>query len=313
MQAAASTNALVEDLQPAHLIDRFKDKPPKLTAEQVEAYLKANGRKASSLLAAYRTSGDPVLLKEAMEKYPYDPQVAFEAVYARDLSPEERRRWLDTFEKSAPDNALANYVSALDFFKAGQIDQGVQELIVADGKQQFQDYLMDRVQDDEDAYLAAGYSVAEAKMLASTQVMLPYLKPLRDAVRDYLIPLANSYRQAGDEESAQAALQMGLNLGQRYGNGSPGFSINQLVGMAVENEALSAMDPNRPYGDNGQTVQDRLNQLAQQRAALKELGQQFEPLQQTMSDQDWISYLDRMKSLGDVAAMRWVISKYGQQ
>jgi len=115
-------------------------------------------------------------------------------------------------------------------------------------------------------------------------------------------------------ESAQAALQMGVNLGQRYGNGSPGEPlISQLVGLAVERMALSAMDPNSPYGDNGQTVQDRINQLAQQQAALRELGQQLEPLMQTMSDQDWINYRDRQMIFGGEAAMRWVVSKYGQR
>ena len=85
MQVTAQPNAPpTEDLQSTNVYARFKDKAPKLTAEQVEAYLKANGRKASSLLAAYRTSGDPALLKEAMEKYPNDPQVAFEAVFAKD-------------------------------------------------------------------------------------------------------------------------------------------------------------------------------------------------------------------------------------
>ena len=104
-----------------------------MTAGQVEAYLKANGRKASSLLAAYRTSGDPALLKEAMEKYPNDPQVAFEAAFDKDLSPEQQRQWLNTFKQAAPDNALANYLSARDYFKAGQMDQAVQELAAASG------------------------------------------------------------------------------------------------------------------------------------------------------------------------------------
>lgn len=316
MQATNPPSAsATEDLQPTNtnLYARLGHKEVKLSIEQVESYLKANRRNAASLLAAYRTTGNPALLEEAMEKYPNDPQVAFEAVFAKDLSPEQQRQRLNAFEQSAPDNALANYLSAGEYAKAGQTDQAVQEFIAADGKAQFQDYTLDRVQGDEEAYLAAGYSVAEAKSLAMAQVMLPFLKPLRDEARDYLIPLANSYRQSGDEQSAQAALQMGLNLGQRYGNGSPGeFLINQLVGLAIENMALSAMDPNKPYGDNGQTVQDQLNQIAQHRAALRELGQQWEPLMQKMSDQDWINYRDRQLIFGGEAAMRWVVSKYGQ-
>src|ERR1035441_10445806 len=57
MQTTAQPKALpAEDLQltNANLYARFKDKQPELTPAQVEAYLKANGRNASSLLAAYR-------------------------------------------------------------------------------------------------------------------------------------------------------------------------------------------------------------------------------------------------------------------
>ena len=88
----------------------------------------------SSLLAAYRASGDRGLLEEAMKSYPTDPKVAFEAVFTEDTSPEQRRQWLNTFEQMAPDNALANYLSARDYFKAGQTDQAVQELTSAAGK-----------------------------------------------------------------------------------------------------------------------------------------------------------------------------------
>jgi hypothetical protein len=30
-----------------------------------------------------------------------------------------------------------------------------------------------------------------------------------------------------------------------------------------------------------------------------------------MSEQDWISYLDRDKSFGEEAAMRWAVGKFG--
>jgi RNA polymerase sigma factor (sigma-70 family) len=313
MQAAAPPTELpAEDLQSTNLYDRFKDKELKLSAEQVEAYVKANGRKASSLLAAYRTSGDPALLKEAMEKYPNDPQVAFEAVSDEDLSPEQQRQWLNTFEKSAPDNALANYLSALNYFKAGQTDQGVQELAAASGKQ-FQDYTLDRVQDDEEAYLSAGYSAAEAGEIASFGLPVPQLAEIKQLGQD-LVDLGNAYRQAGDGASAQAAWQMAANLGQRYDAASAGEAvISQFVGLAVERMALSAMDPNSPYGGNGQTVQDRINQLAQQKATTRELGQQTELLMPTMSDRDWISYYNRWMIFGEPAAEQWLVNKYGQK
>ena len=313
MHITASTNAPAEDLQSTNLFARFKNKSPKLTAEQVEAYLKANGRKASSLLAAYRTSGDPALLQEAMQKYPNDPQVAFEAALDKNLSPEQQRQWLNTFEQSAPDNALANYLSALNYFNSGQIDQGVQELTATSGKQQFQDYTLNRVQDDEEAYLSAGYSAAEAEYLSTFQLALPQLGQVRQLGQD-LVDLGNAYSQSGDQASAQAVLQMAVNLGQRYFPSSAGEAvIDQLVGLAVERMALSTMDPNSPYGDNGQTVQDQLNQIAQQRAALKAPTQQIDSLLETMSDQDWINYINRWMIFGEEAADQWLVNKYGQK
>jgi hypothetical protein len=310
MQVTNPPSALAtEDLQPTNLYARL-DKSPKLTAEQVESYLKAARRNAASLLAAFRTTGNPALLEEAMQQYPNDPQVDFEAVFKEDSSPEQRRQWLDAFKQSAPDNALANYLSALDYFKAVQTDQAVQELIAADGKPQFQDYRLDRLQDDEEAYLAAGYSVAEAKASAFLSIALPDLRELRDLGQD-MVGLANSYRQAGDEASALAALQMVANLGQQASTGE--YMIDQDLSRKVERNALRAMDPNSPYGGNGQTVQDRINQLTQRIAASYELTKQGDSLWQTMSDQDWISYTDRMRVFGEQAAMRWLISKYSQK
>lgn len=312
MKAAASPAGPIEDVQSTNSLARLRETMVKLTAAQVESYLKANRRDAASLLAAFRATGDQALLQEAMQKYPHDPQVDFEAVFTKNASPEERRQWLDAFEQAAPENALANYLSALDYFKAGQTDQAVQELIAASGKPQFQDYRLEAAQDDEEAYLAAGYSVAEAKMLAVAQLPLPQFQPLREMARDYLIPLADSYQQVGDGTSEQAALQMALNLAQRLEDPPGDYTLlSQLVGMAIERQAFSTMDPNNPCGDNGQTIQDRLSQITQQKAALQDLGQQFGALTQTMSDQDWISYRDRQMMFGQEAAMQWVVSKYG--
>jgi RNA polymerase sigma factor (sigma-70 family) len=107
------TNGLPDSADATNFWAKLNDKPAKITREQADAFLNANGRNAANLLAAYRTSGDPALLAEAMKKFPNDPQVAFEAAEATtlhqlELAPEEQRQWLDAFEKSAPNNSLAN-------------------------------------------------------------------------------------------------------------------------------------------------------------------------------------------------------------
>jgi hypothetical protein len=129
-----------------------------------------------------------------------------------------------------------------------------------------------------------------------------------------LVALSNAYSQSGDQTSAQAAFQMAMNLGQRYGDTStPEMLISQLVGIAIERMALNTMDPNSPYGGTGQTVQDQLNQIIQQKAAIAELMQQAEPLLPTMSDQDVLNYENRRRAFGEVAAAQWLVNKYGQK
>ena len=155
--------------------------------------------------------------------------------------------------------------------------------------------------------------MVEAKTIPSSQLLLPQLSELKQ-LSGNLVDVANSYKEAGDAASAQAALQMAANLGQRYSNVSPGEpEVSQLVGIAVERIALNAMDPNSPYGSAGQTVQDRLDQLAQQDAKIRQLSQQTEALHSRMTEQDWISYKDRWRNFGEEAAGRWLINKYGQE
>jgi len=284
------------------------DWPFKPTRQQLEPYLEENRRSAESLLAAFRATDDRSLLEEAAEKYPGDPQVAFVMLFSSQ-SPEERRRWLEALKQAAPDNALAQYLSAADRFKSGQTDLAVQELVAASAKLQWQDYSGDFIQNAEEAYRAAGYSEAEAKAAAGLGLPLPQLARLRDLGR-HIGELANLYRQAGDEASAQAALEMGVALARRISQGSgPQWMIQDLVGIATERRVLEALDPGSLYDTAGRTVKDRLEELSARRDELRQLGRQAEEVMQGLSQPDLVRFLDRWKVSGELAALRWAANK----
>jgi hypothetical protein len=284
---------------------------PKLSVAQLEAYLQANHQNAGSLLAAFRTTDDPKFLAEAMQKYPNDPRVAYAAAFRNDASPEERHQWLENLKQADPSNPLGNYLAAGDYLKAGENDKAVQELAGAAGKSNWQDYSRDFVQNSEEAFLAAGYPEAEAKAVSSASVLLPELSPLKQLGLK-LDDLAKAYQGAGDPASAQAALQMAANLGRQVGYSPQQPLITTLVGLAIENNALGTMDPTAAYGSSGQTVQDRMNDIARQRADIKALDQQTSGLLEQMSDQDVISYFDRRRNFGDLPAMQWALDKFSQ-
>jgi RNA polymerase sigma factor (sigma-70 family) len=310
----AQTRASESDFQATNLITRLQrgEKAPTLTPVQVEKYLKENHRSASSLLAAFRATGDQTLLKEATEQFPNDPQVAFTAAYAPGTTPEDRTRWLAAFKESAPENSMANYLSALDHFKAGRIDQAIADLSAAAGKQKYQDYSWDFIQGGQEAYRSAGYSEAEARIIPSMALVLPQLAELKQ-LNEQMVNLATAYRQAGDEASAQAALQMDAALGQRLDGPGNLSLITQLVGMAIESMALKQMDPNAPYGDSGQTVKNRLEEVSQRKTTLAGFAKQLDRIYETISAPDWISYHDRWLAFGEDNAITWLLDKYGQK
>ena len=283
---------------------------PRVSREQLEPYLARNRRSVEALLGAFRASGDDALLAEAKEKFPGDPRLQFAAAFKSDAL-EERLQWLEKFKQSDPDNALANYLLAAEHSKAGRNDQALLEITAAASKREFDNYLPDFIQNAEEAYQTGGYSAAEAKAIAGVTALLPEQAKLKQVGVD-LVELAKRYQQAGDETSAQAVLQMGLELAHRL-DGSPQITlIQEFVGMAIERLALDAMDPNAAYGGAGQTVKDQIEALAARRKTCRELSAQSDRILLSMSDEDVAHYYDRIRLYGAVPAMRWVVNKSSQ-
>jgi hypothetical protein len=284
---------------------------PKLTAAQVEPYLQANHRNAESLIAAFMTSGDRAYVREAMQQFPNDPKVAYSALYFGNLSPEEKRQWEDNFKRLAPNNSMANYASALDYIKSGQPELALQDMTAA-GKGTWSDYSWQFIQSSEEAYRAAGYSDLDAKIAAQDQLLLPELAQLKQ-LGAQIGDLAKTYQQAGNTAAAQNAFQLDVQLGQQLSATEVQPLITTLVGYAVERIALTSMDPSAPFDNTGQTVQNQLDQIAQQKQYIKSFTSQSEKLLTQMSDDDIYSYLQRRQSSGEINALQWALAKYSPQ
>ncbi len=285
-------------------------KNARLTAAQAAPYLAANGRNASSLLAAFRTTGDPALLTEALQKHSDDPQVGFEAAIRIDASAQQRRAALDAFKQAAPENALACYLSALDHFKAGQVDDAVDDLNAAATRTQFQDYILDRIRTDEDMYRLAGHPPGEAQFMASAFLPEAHLTQLIDLGHN-LVDLAAGYASIGDQDSQKAALQMALNLGQHLDDPAAAQTMRwQLIGLRIERAALEVMDPSSPISGSDQLVQARLDQLGRQKDSLQQLTKQADPLWKSLSDADWTGYHAQLAAGGEESAVRWLVNNF---
>ncbi|MGH7951521.1 MAG: hypothetical protein ACREFE_06340 [Limisphaerales bacterium] len=286
---------------------------PKIPREKVEAWLAKHNRNAMSLLAAFRALGDTNYLNEAATNFPNNPQVEL-AVLAHNEFPQDRRKWLDLFKASSPSNSLANYLSAQDDFKNGNADAAVQELLAASGKSQFDAFLTESRLDEEDLYLASGYSPLAAVTEGMTGMSrddfpeLTTLKRLARGMRD----LQKQYFDSGDANSVTNLAQMGMTLGNQLSSGGSGkYIINQLVGMATKQIVLQQLNPNASYDFlGGETPNQVMQEFKQQQKSLFQIEQHFESIYPNLTQDEMNGYIERSKIYGEIEAEKWVIQQH---
>lgn len=284
----------------------------KLSRDKVEAYLTRNNRKAPSLLAALHALDDTNYLNEAIAKFPDDPQVQW-TVLARDAAPQERRKWLDLFKASSPNNSLANYLSAADYFKSGQSERAIKELLEAADKKEFKDYAMEGRLNEEELSRATGRTPLESIHVAGwANDVLPELARFKELAAG-IGAARKEYLDAGDSASASDLVQAQLTLAGRLHTGEAGkLMINQLVGLAIEAMTLKQLDPNTPYEFlAGKTPAQRSEELKRERESVREATKSFTAAYSTLTEAELVSFSDRVKIYGEAEAARWLQQRAG--
>lgn len=285
----------------------------RLPREKVEAWLAQHNRDAGGLLAAFRAMDDTNYLNETATNFPNNPQVEL-AILARDEFPADRRKWLDLFKASSPTNSLANYLSAEDYFKNGNTDAAIQELLAATGKSQFEAYGIESQLEQEELAQFCGMSALEADNMAMTgfsEEELPELatfKRLAQGIRDS----QQQYLGSGDAGSAANLAQMGMQFGNQIEMGDSGkYLINQLVGIAIEAVVLDQLNPNTSYDFlGGKTPSEVMQENKQFRQSFRQLVMDFEAILPTLTDNEKADYFEREQNYGEVAAKKWVIQQH---
>ena len=287
--------------------------PPKISREQAEAWLAKHDCNATSLLAAFHAMDDTNYLNQAATNFPNDPHVEL-AVLARDEFPADRRKWLDLFKASSPSNSLANYFSAQDYFKNGNNDAAMQELLAASGKSQFDNHAIEVQLDTEELYLDSGKSPTEAAtyaMSAMAEEDLPELATIKQMDRG-IADLMQQKIAAGDANSAASLAQMGMIIANKLNSGDSGkYLINQLVGIATVAIALQHLDQNTAYDFLcGQTPSQVSQALKEQKTAFSELSKNFQAAYPSMTEAELNNYYRRSQIYGETAAMQWIVQQH---
>lgn len=283
------------------LFARLLKEDVKLTPAQLAKYLSENQGNAEAKLAFFRMTGTTNRLFQTANQFPDDPQVQLQLALSSG-DPTERRRSVDALRKNDPDNALGDYLSALDHFRAGRTEAALNDLAAAD-KTALDDYAYSAIQTSEEAYMAAGYSVAEAKAAAMLGLTRQQITPLRELSKQ-MSELQNRYLQMGDRTSAQTVAAMGLNLGRQTQDSN--FLVDELVGISIEKQFLGLLDPAAH-----QAHQARQDELDARRQYLQHMAgsQAWEK----MDGAEAVAFFDRQKLYGELEALRWLRQRHGEQ
>jgi hypothetical protein len=124
--------------------------------------------------------------------------------------------------------------------------------------------------------------------------------------------LQKQYPDSGNVNSAASVAQMGMTFGNQLQIGDSGkYMVNQLVGMAIENEVLLQLDPNTSYDFlGGQTPNQIFAQNKEQKTAFRELNQNFQAVYPNLTPDEMAGYLEREKIYGQIPARQWVIQQH---
>lgn len=276
-----------------------------LSRDEADQFLALNKGSAQSFIAAFRVTHDIDYLRRAATNYPGDPSVLLRAVI-HDAFPENRRPWLDQLKQADPDNALARYLSASQYWKDNDVDSALRDLAQASQKSGFKDYVTEHMQSLEEIYLSAGRSAAEAKALATFAVELPYISDL-SKMSEGVASLVSRYRENGDSAAVESVSRMGLALaGHLNGVQDGGNLLGQIVGVKVEQRILGQLDPNQNYPFLGGLVSDRLAALKSREQSIRQDSQFIGQWIPRASEQEQVSYFDRLKLYGESAAIEWL-------
>lgn len=290
--------------------DEESDAPEKISREQVEAYLLKTKRSPESLLNAFAETGDTNFLAEAVEKHSDNPLVQWTMLNQK-ISPEEREQWLERLKASSPENALPNYLSALEKLKAGNTEQALAEIDLASEKK-VNGYERERAQSREEMYLLSGYSPLEAKEKSEDGGGLSNLARMKQLAQQ-ISDLQQKYKAAGDNDSNQQLATLGVEIGRKYSDPNTPYLINDLVGHAIENIALRNLDAGTYYEFLGQTAGERLQEMKNQKDEMKDLARTFTANYSTLSDAEKLIYINRRMLYGELNAMRWLKQNYGAE
>ena len=291
---------------------------PKLDDKSIASYLLDQNRSIESLLAASITSYDIKYLLEALDREPKNPLLLYHALMFNDRSSDERLRWSETLLEQQPTNALAAAIHTANLFEDGNQKEALALLLETSNLTSWDDFAGPTVSATRGLHEHAGRSPVLAKFISAYELPMENQGQLLGFLEEM-----KPYVQANSPADSEAFRNSTTQLGQRMiARGQTGPSINTLLGLAIQQDALEGLPDDAASPFENLTVAEAKAHLEQQQESFRELLNEDNPIQtlldsalsgQTLTEfppgltPDLLEgYIDRTTLAGEVNATQWL-------
>lgn len=280
----------------------------RLTYEDVEKFLFKHHRDGPSLIAAFSLLGDLEYLKEAINEYPENPEVALVALSVGGEGPDAL--WISRLQAADPDNLLVQYLVSYEALLRQDVKEAFSALQRADTLLEFDDYNESRMKLIEEAAMDAGYSQELASAFAAqttnpVEGLLPKYFEFANLISFHLA----DYRK--QPEKVESIFQSALKLGDALQEEHPGRSVYIQVGAALFQKALyEAIVESKPFPSLEESPSAMANELLGYKQQLVEYSQAFNKTGwlSRSPESAVIEFFNVKRDKGELAALRWAMN-----
>ncbi len=262
-------------------------------------FLTAKGETAANLIAVFEHSNDERWLIRALELHPRSPIVLMSAIQDfKSATSEQRRAWIDQFKEVDSGNPIPWILSSHEFLAAGKKSEAFAEASAALERPGFYHYISERAAAGSALLEWSGKHALEAELLATVGVRLRL--PMS------MMKISRALEETRQEEwpTIQAAeasrIQYGMGKILQTPEGAR-LLIQQLIGINLEKTGIEALPES-----------ERPKRLAEIEAFTKSTPGLIEvanTLDESKNEALLAAYLRKLRTEGELSAMRWLQSE----
>jgi hypothetical protein len=295
--SAATSAAKVET--PPTLESELK----RVTADFCDEYLTINNRSPQSLIAAYLTSKNPVLLAELETRISEDPRIG---IFLLGITSDTNSRLSLAAKLNGyfPDDSCIRFLYGSTICAAGSLDDGWATVLSASKLKPLDTGSRSRVRGVRELLMLSGLETTsawgKAELLENATTAAIFNKA-GYAYKAYK-SVKKSSKDAIDFASQSVAYCSQVANLAELGN------LTHKIVLDIEKQALLPLERETPYGNSGQTVEGRLKEINDKIEYAEYVESNLTPFLYASPKKVIQIFLEKRETEGTIEAMKWLDS-----